>query len=209
MKDFTFTIYGVLNLDCTDLPAANKTLELFVAYNTDTVRVITQTNAGGLFNLSYTENLPETFPHYGHPLMVSYAILTVKEDSVSYFLEAMTNYKSLNLHLKDSINLNIYVDFLNNPLKATDTLYYGFESPEYFHPAKYVYKIGGPVSNHTLINQIHTNWDKVEIDLMGNVHFKMYSFVRHENQTLSSVYPAEGSKKFCVMRQDSLVIQIP
>ncbi len=204
IKEYTFQVDGRIHADCSGLPASGREIELTLFYKKDTIVTVGQTDAAGNFFLSYKLLLPGYY--WQSAKWESYCILNIQEDSVVYFLSGLDNHSNLDLQVGDSLDINFYVDFIHNPLKESDTIYYRF-TPSIMAGSSYTYKVGGPLDDHALINTVKDKWKFVQLDEVDRPVVNYYiKIVRgNGNQSPYGFIPT-GTKEPCIMSHQDLVI---
>lgn len=207
-KEFEFEISGTLYSNCQGEPASSRSLEFNISDKENTFLGTTLTDINGNFNFTYKLTLEwpynTSLAHHG------FTILKIADDSIEYILPSLANVENLNLTLTDSIHLNVYLEYTSEPLLAMDTLFYKFTPKElYGEYNTYDYKIGGPIANHDLINQINSKWGKIEIDENVNPILNVYWKVERYNNTLSPhIYSTKSTKTPCIIKNDSVTINL-
>lgn len=204
VKEYSFPVIGRILEDCSGKPASNKTIELKLYYKEDSLLTVGQTDSTGHFSLTYKLLLPGDYAFSSK--WESYCLLHVVEDSVTFFLSGLTQHPRLDLQVGDSLDLNFIVEYVHHPLRDIDTIYYRFE-PGIMAGSTYTYKIGGPLSDHALINTIKDKWRFVELDDNDLPVLKYYiKIVRGDGSSGSYGYIPSGTKAQCIMSHQDIII---
>ncbi len=204
LREYEFKMEGHIHSDCAGQPAANRTIEMTLFYKEDTIEATGQTDVSGYFSFWYKLLLPVSYSQT--TILESYCLLNVKEDTVTFYLSDLDHHRDLDLQIGDSLDINFYVDFINNPLKESDTIYYRFAPPK-MAGSTFNYKVGGPLDDHALINTLKDKWRIVELDQDDSpvFHFRMY-IVRGDGGNSSYGFLPYESKEPCIMNHQDLVI---
>jgi len=208
IHEYTFHVDGNLIENCMGGAVSFKPVELYLYYKhgIDSLVNAGQTDENGNFHLTFKKLLPATYSLFSN--LESFCLLKLPEDSLTFFLPGIHNYDNLQLQLNDSLQLNVFLDYVNHPLEESDTIRYRFE-PVVMNYKPYPYHFKGPMNNHTLINTIKDKQRFVEMDEHGNPVSNLYWYIRRGGSwTTNSNWYVSTSKIPCVMRQDSVVINL-
>jgi hypothetical protein len=207
-KEFQFDISGHLYANCQGERAPFKAMEFYISDEFNTFLGTTLTESDGSFSFTYKRILD--YPYLTTFEVPRLTLLKIAEDSMTYILPGLINMENLNLYLQDSIDLDIYLDYINEPLLPADTLFYTFQPKAlYGQYSTYAYKTGGPQPNHALLNQLQSRWTTVEVDKNGNPHLNVYWKVKRSTDTfVSNWFSSASSKSSCMIRKDSVAIAL-
>lgn len=205
-KEYEFKFLGRIQADCSGRRAANRTIELKSFYKEDSIVTTGQTDTLGYFSLSYTILLPGDYAFSSE--WESYCLLHVVEDSVTFFLSGLADHTHLDLQVGDSLDIDFYVDHLNNPLRAGDSIFYRIEPGIMKLP--YTFKVGGPLGDHALVHTIKDRWRFVELDDDDRPVFNYRVMVKRTGGSNNTYgYLPSGRKEQCVMSHLDLAMLLP
>ena len=203
---YEFTLSGDLISNCMGEIAKNKTIELHLFKQQDSIKAISQTDNSGHFNITYSKVMSMADLMYDNH--ATELRLIVKEDSITYFLPEFKNIDSLSLTLDDSFNLAILADVKYVHIDSTGFLTYWFGSNRIYELSD-TFMVKGPILDLALIDEIKEKWRSITIDENGHPHLIInYHYQRSTNFFLTNNLPIITGKEPCQNQQDTIMLRL-
>ncbi len=195
---------------CQGEDGSLKTIDFYISREYNYLLGTTHTDTNGNFSFTYKlvrRGLDWTF-NGAYLFGIDLTKLIIEEDSIEYIIPNQKSMENLNLHLGDSINLDIYLDFINKPLLSTDTIYYSLEPPHYYEENTFDFKTSGPIPNHGVIKHFNSKWKTVEVDEYGIPMLNVHWGIKRSDKNFSNHFITRSTKTSCIIKNDSITITL-